>query len=224
MNTTNAFGTKALIGSAWKHFKTRPLFFLGITIFSVVLSMIFNEATNEIREMNKLIGFLFSFLTFCIESIVMLGYLSIIFRSLKGERPVFQDILSQSHLLWKYIGTVILMGFAIFFGLIALVIPGLMALSAFYFAILILVDQGLKPVSALSVSARLTKGIRLRVFQFILLMAIINIAGAIVFGIGIFLTYPVSMIAMVMLYNELKLRQASSREESGIQTEEQPKA
>lgn len=208
MDTSYRFSIKTLFGSAWQHFKTRPWFFVAITLFCLGLSVVFNDATDRLKEINPVLAVLFSVATFFVEAIVMMGYLLILLRSLGGVTPKFFDLLGGGERIWPFLGATILFGGMVFLGLVALVVPGLVALSTFYFTTLIVIDHREQPFQAFKESARITKGIRLQVFRFILFTFIINIIGAIAFGLGLLITYPVSMLAYVLLYRELSLRRS----------------
>lgn len=206
MDTKYRFSIKSLFRNAWQHFKLRPWFFIAITLFSMILSMLFDSAGEHIRDTSPIVGFFFSLATFFIEIIVTAGYFSILLDSLSGKTPVFSDLFSPRKNIWYFLGAIFLTGIIVTFGIIALIIPGLLAIATFYFASFIVIDRGIKPIAALKESARITKGVRLQVFQFIIALCILNLLGAIAFGVGLILTYPVSMIAYTLLYKELSLR------------------
>lgn len=190
---------------AWQQFKTRPLFFIAITVFTFILSSVFGELANRVRDIYPLFGLPLSLCTSFIEALVMFGYLSIHMHSVRGEKPVFSDLFVWSPFFWRYLGTTILFGLMITVGLIALIVPGLVLISTFFFSSFIAIDRGLYPRKALMESIKLTQGIRLQIFQFIVSIIIINLAGALLFGIGLFITYPLSVLASLFLYRELLL-------------------
>jgi uncharacterized membrane protein len=216
METPYRISIRTLFGTAWQHFKTRPWFYIGITLFSIGLSIVFRDASDRIHENSSFLASIFSLVTFFIESVVMLGYISILLRSLSGHATKFSDLFGAGPLFWKFIVTAFLFGLMLFLGTLALLIPGLIVLSTFYFSTVLVVDRRLRPIAALRESARMTKGIRLQVFQFILSFLIINFVGALGFGIGLLVTYPISMIASVLLYRELTLRTVPTEEVSSL--------
>ncbi len=208
--TTYRLSIRTLFGSAWEHFKTRPWFFIGITLFTIILSTVFQDAADRVKEMSPLVAFFFSLATFFIETLVMMGYYSILMRSLGGSKPEFSELFTASPSFWYFLVTTILFGAAVVGGFILLIIPGFMALSAWCLATLIVIDTGKKPVVAFRESARLTKGIRLQMLRFIIVTGIINCIGALLFGIGLLVTYPVSFLASILLYRELSVHRAVS--------------
>ncbi|MCE9541543.1 DUF975 family protein [Candidatus Kaiserbacteria bacterium] len=113
--------------------------------------------------------------------------------------------------------------FALFFGIGAFVSHGAsgvilgiaiamgvacLALALFLSSVLVytpytVVDRELGPISALKESARISKGHRLLIVAMLLSIVLMNIAGAILFFVGILVSAPVSSLAMVHLYRTL---------------------
>lgn len=59
------------------------------------------------------------------------------------------------------------------------------------------------PLESLKQSWNATKGETLQLFVFGLLMVGLNIIGALLFGIGLLVTVPITMIAVVYIYKKL---------------------
>lgn len=93
----------------------------------------------------------------------------------------FGDIF-RPHRFLKLIGASILAGLAIFLGILALIIPGLVLIAAFVFGGYVAVDKELRPVAALKESARLSRGNRPK----LLLMFLLTLASVIPYVIASF--------------------------------------
>lgn len=65
------------------------------------------------------------------------------------------------------------------------------------------VDRSLGPIDALKNSVRITKGARLKMIGLLLLLGLINVAGALALFVGLLVTIPLSMIAIVHVYRAL---------------------
>lgn len=188
---------------AWQHFTTRPWFFIGITLFYFILSSSFNSATEELTKNSLAIGSLFNLCSSLLELIVIVGYSSLILRSIGGEQPLFSDIFSKTSLVLKFIWTSFLFMLFCAFGTVAFIVPGIILFSAFFFAPVIVVDKNISGMAALKESMRITQGARAKILWFMLLIIVINILGAIFFGVGLLITYPVTIIAQTLLYKKL---------------------
>ena len=105
-------------------------------------------------------------------------------------------------LLVKLFATAALMTIIILGGVCLLLVPGLMAFSAFYFAPLLVVDKGLSPVAALRESARLTRGHRREIFIAHLIASILYSVATIPVFTMVF-TMPLYWFFLVTPYLEL---------------------
>jgi hypothetical protein len=73
---------------------------------------------------------------------------------------------------------------AIMFGLILLIVPGIMMMVAFYVAMPACVMEGLGPLQSMTRSAALTKGHRWKVFGIVCLIGLLNgIIGQVILGV-----------------------------------------
>ena len=68
----------------------------------------------------------------------------------------------------------------------------------------LIIDKGLGPIEALKESRRITTGQRWQLLLFVLILALLNILGALALFIGLFVTMPVTMIAMAHVYRGLE--------------------
>lgn len=82
-------------------------------------------------------------------------------------------------------------------GLVALIVPGLIVITMLNFYDIIIVDQGCGGIEALKISQKMTQGLRLKLFLFIAICAILS-------GITFGLLYPVVLMARIDLYKKLK--------------------
>jgi hypothetical protein len=67
-----------------------------------------------------------------------------------------------------------------------------------------IIDKNLGPIKSLKVSWKITKGRVLELFLFNLVTTGINILGLLAFGIGLFLTVPLTDVASIKFYQELE--------------------
>ena len=81
--------------------------------------------------------------------------------------------------------------------------------SVFFFAMFAVIDRSLGPIEALKESARITEGIRLKIFLFMLAAGAINILGILLLFVGLLVTMPLTSLAMAHAY---RLREHSASE------------
>lgn len=141
---------------------------------------------------------------FALSLIISLGAKKITLDLVDGKDAQLGDLFSQSQLFWKFLLATVVYAVVLVVGFILLIIPGIYFSLKYGFFGYILVDHPeLSAMESLSESARLTEGIRWQLFVFSLALIGINILGAIVFGIGLLYTLPVSIMAYTALYRSL---------------------
>ncbi len=72
------------------------------------------------------------------------------------------------------------------------------------------VDRALDPISALKESVRITKDVRFKIILFILLLCLLNLAGAVLLFVGLLVTIPLTMLALMHIYRSLSPRASVS--------------
>lgn len=114
---------------------------------------------------------------------------------------IFKDVTFKKFIY--FIFAELLMVFSIIGGLILLIIPGIVFAVRLIFVKFIAVDQNLLPMDALRESKRITKGVRWKLFWFIILMLLLNILGFICLIVGVFYTAPLTALSFGILYKKL---------------------
>ena len=107
----------------------------------------------------------------------------------------------------NYIIASIATGVVVIVGLILLVIPGIYLAIRLQFYKFLIVDKGdIGPIESLKESWKMTKGYAWNLFLFLILIALLNILGVILFGVGLFVTIPISLLSYAILYRKLHAR------------------
>lgn len=105
---------------------------------------------------------------------------------------------------WRFLGAEVLAALVIFVGLLLLVVPGIIASLGLSFAPYIAVDTALGPVDAVKESWRITKGNKWRIFLLGLALLGINVLGIIVVFVGLLVSVPITLLAVVHAYRFLQ--------------------
>ena len=90
--------------------------------------------------------------------------------------------------------------------MLLLIIPGIIWAVKYQYCLYFVVDKRLGPIDALKASARTTQTIKLKLFGFVILCSLINMAGMICLLLGIFVTYPVVLVASALVYRHLVIQ------------------
>lgn len=110
------------------------------------------------------------------------------------------------HGFLPFLATALLYGLIVGFGLVLLIIPGIIWALRFAFATSLVVDRDLDPWAALQESARLTRGVKSSLLGFGLLCLLLNVLGGCLMGLGLIVTVPMTLIAQARLLRHLQLR------------------
>lgn len=207
-----SFSIEEAILSGWHVFKTRPWFFIGVTLLTAVVGGIGrglgNNATPPI-----FISLLFAviWLVASIANFILsIGSQKIFLKSMAGEKPEFQEIFKHGNLFVPILLGAILYALIVVAGLIFFIIPGVFLALMYSFQYLLMIDKGLGPVAALKESARLTKGARWKLFFFGITLGCVNVVGALCLAVGLLVSIPVTNLAIVHVYRKLLERNANA--------------
>lgn len=196
MKTLN--GNEA-IAFGFKTVTSNVSFFLGIAgilfVANIVIPSLLRSSSNG-ESLANLVSWL-------ISAFVTLGLARIGLLAVDKKPYTFKDFFTFGSVVVPYFMAMIIFQVAVFLGIIVFVIPGIMIAIAWMFYTYLIIDKGVQPLDAFKQSAAMTKGYRWPLFGIVLLLALINVGGALLFGIGLLITMPATAIAVAHLYRQL---------------------
>lgn len=199
------------VGSAisygWKKFTENvgPFIILMIAVFVafIVISIIQSVLTPDSSGFLALVWTAaISVIGYIITSIVQAGVFRAGLGVTKGEAPSVSQLVDTTNIA-NYILTVILVGLGFFVGFILCIVPGLIWLVFTAYAPIVALDKGLGPVEAITTSLNWVKDNFGQVFLILLVSYIVYIVGACLCGVGLLVSVPVALVAMVYSYRAL---------------------
>ena len=206
------FSKKESIKIGWNIMKNNFWFFVGayafiilISYFPVIVASIFEKI--ELPTIFTVLFFIISLVFGLAQVVLSMGLIYILIKLVKGEKPVFKDLFKKANKIIDYIISSMIYSIIVTFGFILLIIPGIIFATRFQFYQYLIIDKNKGPIEALEISWKMTKGSVWNLFLLWLLFVLINIAGAIVLGIGLLATVPTTMIAMAWVYKKLDTKQ-----------------
>jgi len=182
---------------AWKTFKARPWLFVGSSLIYAVVQLILGTIEH------KLPGLVSALISLVAGTLLALGLMSLYLKAHDDVRSATFSLLWNPKPFWQYLATSIVMGIIVVVGLLLLIVPGVILALAFSFAPYIVIERKVWPMEALKESWRLTKGHWLKLFLLALTITALNIVGAMVLLVGLLVTAPLSILAMVHAYRTL---------------------
>jgi uncharacterized membrane protein len=204
-----------VIGEAWKLYKQHWIVWslamlIVMTGYSVMTAGLF--AVFDVGQVHGPGGFrqFFSpggpllpyFLSTFVSTIFLGGMIRLASNQLRGRAPRIEDLLSVSDIWFDLVLVSILNAAATSLGFMFCAIPGFIVSGLFMLAIPLVVESRLPATGALIQSWNSLKSQWLvaTVFHCVLILAAVS--GALLCGVGIFLTGPVYCLSIAVLYRE----------------------
>ena len=169
-----------------------------LTLFALQVAQAVVSATLA----GTLLGLLATLAVVVGEILVGIGLTLITLKIAKGEAVMYSEIIPPFRLAWEYLLASLLAAFITMLGFILLIIPGIylsLRFSMVRFAVL----EGAGITGSIKKSGKITDGVKWRLLGFLLIIALLNILGAILFMVGLLVTIPVTMIAYAHIYQKL---------------------
>lgn len=134
-----------------------------------------------------------------------LGAIQIFLNLARGESADLGMLVGGGGMFARGVGVAILMGLITALGLLALIIPGIIAGIGLQFALYCLVDRDLGVVESLTESWAITDGNKVTIFLINLLIGITGLLFACVtLGFGYILIVPVLSLVQAVMYQSLR--------------------
>ncbi len=194
------------LGFGWEKFRSH-FFFLWMTLGTVFVISGACNALGKVTEKSALLSLLITLLSVYVGVIMEIGltklYLDVIDNDREGG---IRTLFSERGLFFRYLGSSIVYGLVIAVGFLLLIIPGVYFILKYQFASYLIVDKGAVIGEAFKKSGEMTQGIKWQLLLFALAIGGINILGALVLGLGLLVTVPMTMMAYVFVYRKLSLR------------------
>jgi uncharacterized membrane protein len=190
--------------NAWKAFKTHPRIFV-ISMLVLFASWVALELSVVALHRFGLVAWLILHLAFFLFfSGLMLGFHRIALETVDGKAPKLADLTT---LLER--GPTFLLAFCIYCvavigGLVLLVVPGIYLAVRYALFAQVIATRSTSAFDALRNAAALSEGRWWTVLAVILMALLLNLAGAALLGLGLLITFPVSLLATSNLYRSLQ--------------------
>jgi len=181
------------IGRSWNLLKANFWPLVGVTFVVLIVAC----AANAIPFLGVLVGLL---LTGVFNGGLYYYYL----KKIRGQPAEMGDAFSGfSVALGPLMLTTLVVVLMTVFGFICLILPGIYLAVAYYFAYMLVIDRKMEFWAAMEVSRRVITAQWWRMFGLLILGGIIAALGVLGLGIGIFITMPIFVGAVVYAYEDL---------------------
>ncbi|NLH98585.1 MAG: hypothetical protein GX446_03730 [Chthonomonadales bacterium] len=136
------------------------------------------------------------------SAILMAGVYKVALKHIRGEVIAVGDMFSIGDVIGPVIVASILTTIGTAIGLVFCVIPGVVLSALWLFTLLLIVDRGLDGVAAMRESLNALKGEWLMITIFMIVVALVGVAGVIACGVGVLITAPIAVLSIALLYRD----------------------
>lgn len=208
----STLSVKESLRHGWNTFKSRPWVFVQVGILLFLVNLVMNLVQTLLEygsnESGDIVALLLGIISLALgigaSFLISMGETAFFLRAhAEPENVSFKD-LWHPHPFWKFVGASLLAGLMILGGLILLLVPGIILGLMLAFVGYLVIDEKLGPIDAIKRSMALTKGSRWKLFQLALATIVLNVLGLLALLVGLFVTIPVSFLAMVHAYRTLQ--------------------
>jgi len=189
------FNIKEILTKAWEMFKSRALFHVG---YMVLIGAIQAAFTIYLAD------FTFLYSIFLAPPLVC-GFYLVANRQSQNEYLDFQNYFDGFKYWWNLISTNLISSILIVGGIILLIIPGIYLLVGYMFSLLFVIFGGFDFWTSMELSRRLVHTNWLKFFLFSLALIALNIFGFLCLIVGLFITIPMTYLAVYILFEELTI-------------------
>jgi uncharacterized membrane protein len=181
----------------WRNVGPMVLIALVIFVVNVVIAIVSNATDSTVGRI------VLQIISFVIGMILAMGLIRASLAVCRGEKPEV-SMLFETEGLGPYVLAAIIFAIAVALGFVLCIVPGVFLIVIWqFFGYFIVEEPSTGPTDALRRSSEMTKGHRWELLGLIVLLILINIAGALACGVGLLFTYGITAIAVAYAYKKL---------------------
>lgn len=204
------FSVKSSLSFGWETFKRRPWFFAGATLVLVLALIVSGMVTSAVNlvvtgsaEKSSVVGGLADL---ALGALINMGAVAFFLQANDDPDGVSLSALWHPQPFLSFLAASILVALAVGVGMLLLIVPGIILGMMFLFTTFIVIDRERGPIEAMKDSNAITRGYKWQLLGFAILLALINLAGAIALGVGLLVSVPVTLLAFAHAYRVLSRR------------------
>ena len=178
--------------TGWGLFKQYPGGFVGFCLINLLIQGVLNS-----------LSYVGAVASVAVTSPLFMGNFIVSAKLLQGQTPEFRDFFAGFRYFLPLLLLSLIAGLFIGIGTLLLIIPGIYLAVAYLFASYLVVDRRMDFWPAMELSRRTVNPRWFGFFAFMLLLVLLNLAGAVLLGVGLLVTIPVSFCAVTVAYAEI---------------------
>lgn len=184
----------------WDRVTERLGFWVVLILIILAVSAIPQAIAQPFAESAPVLNTLINLAGTVISILVSIGTIAISLKVYDGQGVTYGDLFSRRNLFWRYFGATIVYTVIVAVGFVLLIVPGVIFLVKYQFALYAVVDRGAGVTEAFNASARLTNGVKWKLFLFDLALGAVLLVGVAALGVGLLVAWPVMLMAAAYMY------------------------
>jgi uncharacterized membrane protein len=194
----------SLFKFCFQQYKAYASFIIGAALTFIVLAVIpqvyfMMRAPESPTVETQFISFLLT----AVQIFLSLGFTKLMLLLVQDAYVSVADMFNNFRIFFSYFVASFIYGLAVSLGLLLLVLPGIWIAIRFQFFPYFIIENGDSSFTALQKSFNLSQDLLLELFVFGVAVVFLNLIGALLFGIGIIFTYPLTTMATAVIYRSL---------------------
>jgi uncharacterized membrane protein len=192
------------LSKGWKFTKQHLGFFISYVIIMFFISFLFGGIAEALSEQGRnFLSFLIHVAGWIVGTFIQMGLYKSALLVTSGIKPGFDQLYTNDKYFFSYFISSLLYGLMILIGILLFIIPGLYVLARYALFPFFVLDKNMGPVEALKAASKASEGKRWFLFLFLIVLGLINIGGALLLGIGLLFTIPISLLAFTAVYRRI---------------------
>ena len=200
---------KESIRFGWDTMRANLGFFILFLIIIFMVNTFFSVFSGLFENRLPIFSLIFSLGSLFASLVINIVIIKVALKFCDNDKREISEVISfDAPLFFKFVAGYFLYILIVALGFLLLIVPGIIWMIKYQYAVYLIADKGSGPLESLRKSSEITQGVKWELFGFLLLLGLINIAGALFFVIGLFATVPTTMVAMAWMYRKLSTAEA----------------
>ncbi|HUE73044.1 MAG TPA: hypothetical protein VMP01_19320 [Pirellulaceae bacterium] len=198
-----------ILGHAWRVWQENLGLLVGVTLVIVGISWAIGiplgfmqaalEANGE-KEMAAIVGGVGNIIAQVVQIFLGIGQSQIALKLARGQPAEFGDLFHGGSRFWPVLGVSILLGLAVFAGMLACIVPGIILALMLWPTYYLVVENRSKVFDSFSLAYQITEGNKGTTFVLALIGMGINLLGVLALCIGLLFSAPLVVMIFVTAY------------------------
>lgn len=207
------FSISKALGFGWNIAKKNFWFFLAVLLIpnaiSFLIAFIYQPLFDQNTLLLNILGFVIMIAGWIVSLQLSFATLALYFKFADAKKAELKDLFAyfDARLLRRYFLLNLLFGLMMTVGILLFIIPGIYLGLKYWFTPYIFVDNPkIGIIEAFKESARITKGVKWKLFLLGILQTLIMLAGVLALLVGSAIAVPINYLSDIYVYRKLSAK------------------